>query len=236
MCRTAALLFPVVLLLVCSVVSAQELPMTWAAHRARSQRAAVSAIQLCGGTVLYDYHESGPRSWSTAGKPSGPEWLREALGPEYFDRVVYVELFKTPDDPSWIEAVNLLGSVKTLLLSGPHVNDQMLSRLNGSPALAELHLTGASITDEALRDLARFPNLRWLVLNNTAITDKGVVHLAELKSLEDVNLNKTQVSDASIPVFVGLRHLQKLDLRRTSVTKEGAEKMRQQVPTLRVLQ
>src|SRR5258708_906456 len=54
-------------------------------NRARRQRDAVNAIQRLGGTVTYSYMEMSPRTWSTAGKPRGPQWARRILGPHYFD-------------------------------------------------------------------------------------------------------------------------------------------------------
>lgn len=170
----------------------------WQTHRARTQRRAIAAIQAAGGTVMFNHHEQGPRSWSSAGKPRGPAWLRKAIGPEYFDRAVYVGLFRTPADDSWIDAVNQLGTVKTLLLSGDNVDDATLERLAPSTALLELHLTGSRVTDQGLGQLAKFPHLRWLVLNNTKVSDAGLKTLVSLDELEELNLRSTSVTDEGV--------------------------------------
>ena len=73
-------------------------------HQIRTQRDAVRQIQAAGGTVMYDYHEVSPRTVSTAGKPRGPEWLRNLAGPELFDRPVWVSLY-TPHGDEWSDAL-----------------------------------------------------------------------------------------------------------------------------------
>lgn len=181
-------------------------------HSVRTTRDAVAAIQSTGGTVLYEYHESGPRSWSTSGTPRGPEWARDLLGTEFFDRVVYIGLSNTPDNDDWIEGFNRLGQVKTLLLSGPHVTDETLNKMNGSDSLLELHLTNSQVTDAGLRALGKFPKLRWLIANNTSIADEGVMHLSVLRDLQEVNV------------------------RNTNVSKEGADGLRAFLPNVTVQQ
>lgn len=206
----------------------------WIARQAEEQRVAVDGIQSAGGTVMYDYHEAGPRAWSTAGIPRGPRWMRDLLEPDYFDRVVYVGLFNTPENGDWIDAFNRLKSVNTLLLSGPHVNDETLDRMNYSISLVELHLSGSSITDDGLRNLEKFPRLRWLMLRNTSITDKGMPHLAAIRGIEELDLYGTEVSDASAPSILILNHIQKINLKRTRVTDQGARRLQQSLPRCKI--
>jgi Leucine-rich repeat (LRR) protein len=155
---------------------------------------AVEAIQAAGGTVIFDYQESGPRTWTTAGTPRGPKWLRERLGPEYFDTPVYIGQFGSPPSREWVAAFNQLPSIKTLLLSGIHADDETLEKLAGSMTLIELHLSASAITDDGLKQLSKFPNLRWLVLNNTGITDAGIPYLAKLQHLQELHLQDTATS------------------------------------------
>ena len=194
------------------LVAVVSLWLSWFVSSARTQRAAVNAIQSAGGTILFDYHESGPRSWSTAGTPRGPRWLRAQLGSEYFDTPVYVGLFNTPQSREWIAAFNQLTSIKTLLLSGKHVDDETLAQLADSTELVELHLSNSSISDQGLKYLAKFPKLRWLVLNNTNLTDAGTAHLTNLPNLQELNL------------------------RGTAITVDGIERIRKSLPNTKVLQ
>ena len=220
-------------LIVATLISAW---LAWAAHRARTQRSALEAIQSADGAVSFDYHESGPRTWSYPGRPPrGPQWLRNLLGPQYFDRVTFVSLPGTAVDEKWLKAVNDLPSVKWLRLWGHSGTDASLARLRKSTALLGLQLTSSKISDAGLEHLAKFPNLRWLTLNNTRVTDSGMAHLSQLGSLEELILTNTKVSDASIPAIAGLRKLQLIDLRGTQVTERGAQRIREQAPNLKVL-
>jgi len=181
-----------------ALVALVALWLAYTMRSVRTQRDAVAVIQSSGGTILYDYHENGLRTWSTSGTPSGPGWARKFLGPEYFDRVVYVGLFNTPDNDEWIEGFNRLKDVKTLLLSGSHVTDTTLIKMDRSDSLLELHLTNTAVTDEGLRALGKFPNLRWLIANGTSVTDEGMIHLLVLRDLQDVNVANTRVSKEAV--------------------------------------
>jgi hypothetical protein len=149
----------------------------WTVHRARTQRLAVAKIQAASGTIMYDYHENGPRTWSTANQPGGPGWLRDLLGPEYFDNPSCINFFKNPAGNEWVDALNDLRTVKTLMLAGPQVTDATLARLNGSSALVELHLNNTSITDAGLARLGKFSHLRWLSLYKTRVSKDAVEKL-----------------------------------------------------------
>jgi hypothetical protein len=195
----------------------------------------VAEIQAAGGTVMYDYHETAPRTMSTAGTPRGPEWLRRRLGSEYFDRPVSVTLFGAPPHEQWVQAVNRLPSIRYLLLSGKNANDGTLKLLKHSSNLIELHLTSTTVNDEGLKELVKFPELRWLVLNDTKISDAGVAHLSALGQLEELNLRGTRVTDASVAAICGIRNLQKVDLRGTHVSADGAQEIQRRLKNCRVL-
>jgi hypothetical protein len=197
----------------------------WVVHGVRQQRDAVAELQAAGGSILYDFHVTGERSWSTAGEPRGPQWLRDVLGPEYFDRPDAASI--TPDDEAmaWVEAVNGLPTVKHLLIGGRHVTDEVLERLDSSEALVELQMAGSSISDAGLAHLAKFPNLRWLVLNGAAIGDEGVDHLTALTKLEELSLKNTRVSDESVDTLRGFPSLKQIDLRGSLVTQDGATRV-----------
>jgi hypothetical protein len=204
-------------------------------HTARRQRLAVETIQSAGGTVFYAYQQTSPRSWSTGGTPSGPAWLRQAIGGEFFDRPIYVGLFGSPQDEDWIDAFNRIPTTETLLLSGDNVADDTLRQLAASTSLIELHLSGSRISDDALRQLAKFPRLRWLVINHTSVTATGVAHLTALSDLEELNLRSTALSDAAVTDLSTLTGLQKLDVRDTAISDGGAEELQRQLPNCQIL-
>jgi hypothetical protein len=59
--------------------------------RARVQQNAVAAIKAAGGSVDYDWQYTNGR-YTPNGRPRGPTWLRERLGPHYFDAAVTADL------------------------------------------------------------------------------------------------------------------------------------------------
>jgi hypothetical protein len=211
------------------------LSLGWMVQQARTEREAVAAIRSVGGDVGFNYQEVAPRTWSSAGRPSGPTWLRNAIGPEYFDTPVRIMLYRTPRVQSWIDGFNRLPNVGTLLLSGRHVTDDTLSKLHASKALVELHLSGAAITNDGLKSITKFPRLRWLVLNDTSVSDEGIAIVSSLNMLEELNLRNTKVSDDAVQSLTGLPRLKKIDLRGTQVTDDGATKIRKQVPKVTVM-
>jgi hypothetical protein len=70
---------------------------------ARRQRELAVAVEAAGGLFYYDWENHTPRdhSWrfgvtssspTRQGSPSGPKWLREWIGDEYFQEIVEVDL------------------------------------------------------------------------------------------------------------------------------------------------
>src|SRR5215469_3974033 len=107
----------------------------WEVERVRRQRAAVAAIQAAGGTVMYDWHETAPRTVSTAGQPKGPVWLRKLIGDDYFQRPVWVQFLGNARSDGWVNAVGDLPSTKYLLLARTDVSDDILARMSSLPNL-----------------------------------------------------------------------------------------------------
>jgi hypothetical protein len=89
----------------------------WIVRRAGVQRDAVAAIRNASGSVRYDwqYKDGEP----TEGKPGGPTWLVDRLGPDYFDTI-------------------------TTVLSGPSTSDAELARIGQLDQLELLNLSGAT--------------------------------------------------------------------------------------------
>ncbi len=196
---------------------------------AKRQKVAVTAIRQSGGTVMYDYHETAPRTMSTAGGRTAPKWLRELVGDEYFQRPVWIQFFGSAKDDRWVQAMADLPSTKYLLLAENDVDDQILERIAPLPKLEELHLSNSKVTDLGFRELRKFRRLRWLVADRTLITDEALAELTSLP-LEELNLRETRVTDAGILSLAKLTRLKKLDVRRTAVTAAGVARLRAALP------
>jgi hypothetical protein len=217
------------------LITAVALSLGVVVHNASVQREALQAIQRAHGTVFYDFHQTAPRTVSSVGKPTGPQWLRAWLDEHYFDTAVWISFFGTPNDDEWVSAVNNLPSLNTLLLSGENATDEILDRLRRSPKLEDLHLSGGQVTDQGLANLAKFPNLRWLIMNHTRIADSGLGHVRRLEHLEELILTDTAISNEGIDDLVAMTRLQRLDVRRTAITPDGLRELQKALPKCRVL-
>lgn len=62
----------------------------WEVHRARVQRDAVSQIKRVGGHVFFDWQVVNGNPQAPGTKPRGAIWLRDLVGPDYFDTAVFV--------------------------------------------------------------------------------------------------------------------------------------------------
>lgn len=203
-------------------------------ERVSKQRRAVAAVMQAGGTVMYDWHESAPRTMSTAGRPAGPAWLRRWIGDDYFQRPVLISLFGGARDDSWVQAIADLPSIKYLFLGYRGASDDLFARLPSLPNLEELHIEGGPITDEGMKHIGKFPRLRWLIASGTKITDEGLRDLATLQ-LEELSLRETSISDVGVPVLATMKHLHKLDLRGSTVTEAGVSRLRSALPNCEIL-
>jgi hypothetical protein len=61
-----------------------------ASYQAQEQARAVIALSKAGAEINYDYQRTSLASYSYKTKPPGPQWLREAIGEDYFRRAVAV--------------------------------------------------------------------------------------------------------------------------------------------------
>ncbi len=68
----------------------------WLANQAREQREAVAWVEEMGGSVQYDYETDEDGEFIDDVEPPGPKWLRDILGIDFLDDVVYVDLYDTP--------------------------------------------------------------------------------------------------------------------------------------------
>jgi hypothetical protein len=200
-------------------------------NAARRQRAAVNTLQGSGVTIMYDYMETAARTWSTSGKPSGPDWLRNALGLDYFHYPVYASVRSRVENTNDIvAALYALPGLKTLMLAGDSINDETIGELGPLDRLEELHITAAHVTDRGLKQLLKFPRLQWLIFNDVPITDAGCATLAELSNLEELRLYGSDVSDDALIHLKKLHKLRRLTITKTRITYEGAEALRKALP------
>lgn len=158
--------------------------------------------------------------------------------------------------------VGKLGKLELLMMTDAAVSDAGIAQLKGLKALRILHATNAGLTDASLASLAALPRLTVLGLvgnrftdrglasvggmvglesvhvgmGETDITDAGVAHLRKLSKLENLSLQKTKITDAGLRELVGSKHLVGLWVNGTAVTQQGIDRLRAELPGLKVVE
>jgi hypothetical protein len=192
-------------------VLALGLWLGWRVHLARVQREAVAVIKAAGGQVAFDW-EFAPDGRRIGGGPNAPDWLVKAMGAEYFQSVVGVELIKVGEDGMPVE-------------SGVNTS-QLANALRELPKLKSLTLMGTQAADPVMQAIGALRDLETLDIitffNWTPkLTDTGIAHLAGLKRLKKLQLMNAGLSDASLAPIGTLRQLESLSVQGSNLTDSG---------------
>jgi hypothetical protein len=168
-------------------------------------------------------------SWGalTPGKrPMVPDWLRRAIGDEYFREVAHVSIFvdiqkgmatgpnnlAVPVD-DLVMVLRTQPGIKTLQLGGPTLTDKGLESLADLTGVRELILWWATeITDAGVAQLSRLRRLQLLDISLSRLTDEGVRSLAMLPELEELSI-QGKFTDKSLLYLSRAGHLKSLRLR-----------------------
>jgi hypothetical protein len=215
------------------LILAIALWLGWIVNKARQQREAVAGLQKFGGFVHYDWEFiNGPvkvpqgnnlwmPSWgklNKTAKPWAPDWMRRALGDEYFQSIAHVSLYvdikKGQADATWVnigpadDALRKLAtqsSVRTLQIGGDQVTDENLDYVGRLTGLEELSISwGHRLTDKGFLHLSRLERLRILDVDHSRMTDTSLVAIGQLTNLEELRLGGEGFTDR------GLAHLSRL--------------------------
>jgi hypothetical protein len=120
-------------------------------------------------------------------------------------------------------------------LGGTSLNDEGLAAVKALPKLVQLDLKETQITDGGLANLSGLATLNRLHLEKTKITDAGLAHLKDLPNLEYLNIYGTAVTDAGLEHLKGLKSLKNLYVWQTQVTDDGIAKLKEALPTVKVV-
>jgi hypothetical protein len=221
---------------------------------ARRQKEAVEAVLNAGATVVYDYQMKPRRPFPPAvsslvgmqvgvklpdfqqdatAQISGPAWLRERLGDDYFRTVVAV-YFNRPKDSitkSDVDALAKLPEVQSFVFDGREhrsvfgdADFSVLSRLHSLRMLSIMNCS--EVNGSLLAELANPGNLQWLCLNTCNIDDRGMERIAMLTNLEKLMLSSTPITDESLIHVQNLTKLEDLQLSSTKITDAGLKYLR----------
>ena len=156
--------------------------------------------------------------------------------------------------PSWgrkdfvgtgLAALAELPQLERLTVAGSPFNDQGMETLDKFPKLKELGTWHTFQTAEGNRHLRGLKELRTLRLgqrlrkydgkpNPPSLTDETVAILAEMKSLESLTLDEARLSYAALAQLKGLPQLKRLVLERIDISAEEVEKLRGDLPKVKI--
>ena len=223
----------------------------WPARRARLQREAVAAVLKHHGWVWYDY-EFIPRPvdavrplnvtttvWGTllpeGRQPWAPQWLRRALGDEYFQEVVSISIQQNFDDQAAglrelsakeideiLAEVSSQGGVRTLYVD--RTTNVGMFYVNQLKGLEELLIREADeVTDEGFARLRDLKKLRSLTIHSSKMTDEDFRHLSGLTGIEVLTVQGYSFTDQALSHLRRMTELKQLWIRsdHSLISDEG---------------
>jgi Leucine Rich Repeat (LRR) protein len=195
--------------------------LAWQVNRARQQRRAVDAIKAYGGFVSYDWQYVNG-TFTSGRSPWAPIWLRRAIGDEFFQEVVGVNLIVgTAPDGRRVETKRLTDDVIVNLTAFPKLKDLTIQKTQATDRALEtigtltdleiLRMSDAHVTDAGVGKLRNLRNLKYLDITNSGLTDESLRHIAGLSRLEILNLqNNNRFSDKGLAYIQGMTNLKGL--------------------------
>jgi hypothetical protein len=212
-------------LLLCVLLTA--IGMSWLAvnlEEARRQRQAVNAVNVAGGSVVYDYE------WPPGYPSKAPAWRRQLFENDFFGNVVDLRALS---DAS-LKHVSSLGAVQRVNLTGNQISNTALERLKGLTRIQSLVLADTRITDNGLVHLEGMTSLHELVFINSNVSDDGLMHLRGLSQLERLCFFRTKVTGADVEHLAEMSRLTILSLTGKQVTDVGLKHINK-LPQLHIL-
>ena len=222
-------------------------------HKAERQRFAVEKLKESSFEVGYDWALNPEGSEDFKPQRPAPTWLRNRLGDDFFDAVVYVRSRSDAgvarsigdNEFQWIFS---LPELRSLHFNESAITQASAARLQELKELENLTVWDSRIDDEWMKGIGACVHLKRLSLLNTPrVTDAGYVYLHSLVDLEDLHspdgddsallaiaqlkhlrflqLMGHKASDAGVKVLAGLPRLEHLILSSTAITDEGARSL-----------
>jgi hypothetical protein len=213
-------------------------------NRVQNERRAAKAIGEAHGEIVYHWQIRLPGSDAKVQPtPPGPQWLRERIGPHWFDRIVEVGLngFINNGDKNRFAVVGpyltKLWSLRSLSLWGEELDDNEYRLLGRLTQLEKLRVSQETpMRPQHAAALARATSLRELHLDNAKISPEALKELAKLPNMEALDidcssydrktgktLKQYQLRDEAAEAIATFPRLRSLMLFATQITDEGME-------------
>lgn len=170
--------------------------MGWKVQRAKKQREAIATIRNAVSpayvpmlNIYYDWQERPGRVIIPSTKTDAevvvtsshllPDWFRNALGEEYFQEVVAVEIPEADDPTEIVRALAKLPELKYVRIFFPGIDDNDVGMLAGIRKLDSLYLFDPQITDKGIEQLHRCSSLRFLEINRADVSEDALEKLKQ---------------------------------------------------------
>ncbi|MCA9151083.1 MAG: hypothetical protein KDA92_17350 [Planctomycetales bacterium] len=201
-------------------VTAASIWLATTSKQARDQEVGVAGVESNEGVVQFE---------TTL---DVPDWLRNAVGQEYFRDETTVDFAtnqgrqQRTGEPKATDAnlrhLESLDSIEILELgNNSDVTDLGLAHLKSLRRLTTVYLYRTGIRGPGLVHLADLPKLEAISLSDTRLDDSGVTHLGRMTRLTWARLDNTKVTDASMSELAKATALKTLTLSNTEITDTG---------------
>jgi hypothetical protein len=202
--------------------------MSWHAvqvKRAIAQKTAVAAILDAGGSVTYDFQIDKQGNMIKGATGPGPAWLRDLLGPEYFDSVSHVSVLSV----AGMDATTQLPRLKSLNVLVCGNQDDPLSHFHDVSGMEELEIVG-EVTDADVGHLRGLACLRRLSVSCSLLvyagagdppaatkrkpmTGAGLAGLTSCPNLRELIISDSDLDPLALKRIASLSRLEKLALK-----------------------
>jgi hypothetical protein len=211
--------------------------------RARRQKAAVEQIAAHAGVAIFDYEFDDKDQRIKDAQPPGPEWIRKAVGDDYFRKVKVVDLSygsrrresgqaEVVDDDALAIFAHLTDVTTVEISNNQAITDKGLVHLAGLKKLQTLYLYDTRVEGDGLRHIARLPALTSLHLGYTPLTDEGLRQVGQMTQLTWLPIHNTNITDDGLKYLAPLTDLETLQLRCTDISDAGLRHL-EKLPALK---
>jgi internalin A len=213
------------------LVPVMAIPCGWFAReyqQARQKRELTTAALSRGFRLTYAGRSPLNNSASNVSLPGG-RFLLSALGQDFFDDLVGIDIFNTEDKD--LELVASFPDLEYLRLFEARTSDAGMGRLRGLSRLRRFELMdrGHNLTDASTVHLAAILELEVLHLTNVRVTDSGLKNLASLPKLTDLQIETNGLTDqglATLAATPAAKHIKEFDLANSQVTDAGMKHLK----------
>jgi hypothetical protein len=169
--------------------------------RARDQKRAVELIGASShGSVWYDDDHWDTKTHTFGSNSIYPQWLRSALGRDFFQSVIYVQI----EDAELLSQLKYLPNVRDVTVFDPKTADVHIKFLAGVPSLRGIIVRGCEgldrdrcfthVSNDSLVVLGQLPRIEKVYLFGQGFGPDGIAALTKARTLQDVGLYKSEGS------------------------------------------